>query len=290
MLKSALLQVAVVSGLVACSAFAQEMTITSFDADGSLTWTNTVPGEEYGVYWASSLNGPWYGSWDTPGLIVATNSTATTHVPLFYRAVRWPTAGLVAYYPFTLGPNDVSTNGFSAVATAVTQVLDRTGMGLAYSFDGSNSYIDCGDHPAVDGTNGVTLSGWVKTAATNFQSIGGKFAGSGGYYLRVQSDRVEFEINNSGWANANITPITNEWFFVAATWKSMETRTYVNGVQVGSAGVPFSMNPPTLPFTIGCRFFSGTPSWPFKGLIDDVRVFNRALSSNEVWALYQYPR
>lgn len=280
-----------VLGLMAACVSAQELEIADFSLNGTVSWTNAVEGEDYGVFWASSLNGPWSCSWNAPGMISATGSMASASVPLFYRVVRWPMEGLVAHYPFTLGPDDAGVNGFTSTAINVSRVLDRSGNGIAYTFDGSTSYIDCGDHPEMECSTGVTVAAWIKTTSTNSTSaVGGKFGGSGGYYLAANSMKVAFSVGNTSYAVTYFPPISNEWFFVAGTWKPGETVSYVNGVQAGRSGTPFSMGPSTYPFTIGCRFFFGDSSWPFEGAVDDLRVFGRALTSNEIWALYHYPR
>jgi len=66
---------------------AQEIKIESLSQNGLLTWTNSNLYATCRVEWASSVNGPWHGSWDALTNIVVTNQTVSVSVPMFYRVV-----------------------------------------------------------------------------------------------------------------------------------------------------------------------------------------------------------
>ncbi len=92
-------------GLLAMAVSATDLTITSLDYQGQLTWTNTVSNATYRVEWASSATGPWqrFDALTNLSMVQASNTTVTVTVPMFYRVV-WtdplPQPGRFAYQGF----------------------------------------------------------------------------------------------------------------------------------------------------------------------------------------------
>src|SRR6266496_1660166 len=101
-------------GVLAVTALAAEVVITSLNPNGELTWTNSVSSATYRVEWASSASGPWatFDALTNLSSIAATNNSVTVKVPMFYRVV-WadapPYAGLYELQEF-------DTNGDVVVA------------------------------------------------------------------------------------------------------------------------------------------------------------------------------
>jgi len=91
--------------LLAVAVSAADVTITSLDCHGQLTWTNTVRNATYRVEWASSATGPWqqFEALTNLSRVQASNTTVTVTVPMFYRVV-WtdalPQPGRFAYQGF----------------------------------------------------------------------------------------------------------------------------------------------------------------------------------------------
>ena len=74
----------------------------------------------------------------------------------------------MAHYPFTGNANDESGNGNNGTVFGATLALDRWGNpNSAYSFDGSDDYIDIGGAPSLKMTEAVTISTWI-----NLQDLG----------------------------------------------------------------------------------------------------------------------
>ena len=208
------------------------------------------------------------------------------------------TNGLVAYYPFNGNANDASGNGNNPVTVKATLCPDRFGnANSAYFFDGSTSYIDYSAPPLTQIDN-WTVAAWLMPATLsasqpewavlvgddNAVSIGNGYGlgiggggNSGGSQLCAFFGGVAF--NASGYS----FPMTNEWYYVVMLRSSGVTTFYVNGLPL-----PFSTtdapNTPTS-FRIGSSQGTSGGIRFFNGAIDDVRIYNRVLSSNEIAAL-----
>ncbi len=90
--------------------------------------------------------------------------------------------------------------------------------------------------------------------------------------------RIAGRSNSDGTGGSAALPL-NAWTHLAATYDGATVRVYVNGIAVGTAPVSGSIVASTLPFRIG-----GNAVWGefFHGLIDEVRVYNRALGAAEI--------
>jgi hypothetical protein len=78
------LAVMLVLASVALRNTAGQTVVSSFE-NGSITWTNGVPGYMYDVEWAPAADGPWTNSWTGQRFIAITNTAGTSAVPMFYR-------------------------------------------------------------------------------------------------------------------------------------------------------------------------------------------------------------
>ncbi len=198
------------------------------------------------------------------------------------------TNGLVAYYPFNGNATDASGNGNNATAVQAAPSADRFGNpNQAYSFNGTNSYIGFSNAPMSQIDN-WSLVAWVNP--TTFSQTG--IAMSLGYDNGVYGDGFALGINGSqllamfgglGYINNGFTlPATNQWYQIVMLRDAGVTRLYVNGVFAGGGDTTAPQTPTAFRIgsNIGVRFFNGA--------IDDVRLYNRALSSNEVAQLYGY--
>lgn len=141
------------------------------------------------------------------------------------------------------------------------------------------------------GLNAITVSGWAysNNVDSAFLSSAGIIFhyGGAGFYLRGNDG------GNSGYLSWNTKPIPGEWHHLVATWSSPEVgdglmRIYINGEQQSSTryydggenGALLSSSS----LDMGRYFNSGQPA--FNGTIDDIMIFNRALSEDEIKSLY----
>jgi hypothetical protein len=216
-----------------------------------------------------------------------------------------PPTGLVGWWTADGNARDWSGTNHGtlkggAVATAAGTV------GSAFSFDGTNGYVQIPDSAALRPTN-FTIEGWVQFTSLNSGGLGASPAGQQyivfkqntrsswfeGFYLgkerRSNGDIFAFAVSSAQGVSAEVdstTPLaTGTWYHVAAVRGTNLLQLYVNGQLVGQTRVTFAQNYGTLPLYFGT---SGQSYWDHKlrGLLDEVTLYNRALSSSEIAAIY----
>jgi hypothetical protein len=196
--------------------------------------------------------------------------------------------GLVAAYNFNEGSGstvtDLSGNGNTGTISGATWTTSGK-FGGALSFNGSNSWVTVNDSASLDLTNGVTLEAWVKPAlVSSWQAVVIKEQPSGlSYALYANSDHnspdgaVHTSVDTNLYGVAALA--ANTWTHLATSYDGGTLRLYVNGTQVSSQAVSGSLAVSTGPLRIG-----GDSVWGeyLNGVIDEVRVYNRALTPTEI--------
>jgi len=176
-----------------------------------------------------------------------------------------------------------------------TWVNGKVGKGL--SFDGTNDYVYCGLASSLKLTGAITVEAWVKWTGDGNPYFVTKFGGPDhrSYDLSGNDDgTVEFRV---GGADCNIlkssgmaTIPTGEWVYLVGTYEpSSYVRLFVNGVlaEEATTSIPASQGDNGLSWYIGAR--EGNQGW-FNGVIDEVKIHNRALSAGEIMTNYEvYP-
>ena len=201
---------------------------------------------------------------------------------------------LVAHYTFDGNANDASGNGNDGVLHDVTSTADRHGNAAdAYHFNGTSSYIEVPDSDSLrEVGQTVTVSVWVKPDAwgsDNWISILCK-----GYNdeCRQYGPQINKSCNwilnyyNGKKRNALVMSKTVEmgkWVLVTVTYSPTMISAYLNGELVGSMTPLGNMVKNTEPLYIGLDAPGGDEY--FNGDMDEVRIYNRALSAAEVRAL-----
>jgi hypothetical protein len=203
---------------------------------------------------------------------------------------------LIAYYPFNGNANDESGNGNNGTVNGAVLTADRFGNpNSAYYFNGDNAYIEVPNSNSLDVTNGLTIVAWVKPNINNITlPIVNKYRSAEGlrsYWLYGWTPgepgprfRIETTTGNVGDAYTHELLSTTNWSFVAGTFDGNNAKLFVNGVEknIQSASGIISQN--LLPLRIGGD--NEIDMDYFYGKIDDVRIYNRALSPSEIQALY----
>ena len=204
------------------------------------------------------------------------------------------TGGLVAAYGFGSGSGntipDSSGRGNAGMRSGATSTTGRNGPGL--SFDGVNDWVTIPDAASLDLSTGMTLEAWVRPSRLGgwrtlvFKEraggvVYGLYADQGGGRPLGQVDIGE-ERNAVGTAALPM----NAWSHLAVTYDGAVLRLYVNGAQAGSlshAGV--------IPASTGVLRLGGNSIWAewFAGVLDDVRIYDRALTAAEIQRDMQTP-
>ena len=211
-------------------------------------------------------------------------------------------SGLLGYWPLDGDGTDASGNDLhGTISGSVSPVADRFGTAdSALWFPGaSNSYVEIADSPILQLTGEMTLAAWVYLDGSNTNNAR-IFAKSGGGGARSWSLNIErtaggvqnpatFQVgidngaNNVSLNDADPLP-TDEWVHMAGVYRPGEAmEVYVNGVlkAINTSNVPasqFGNNGRSA--RIGNRNDCGDCGWI--GAIDEVRIYNRALSDMEI--------
>lgn len=221
-------------------------------------------------------------------------------------------SGLVGHWTFD-GPDmisnvaDVSGQGNHGTLEGQTSTTTAIGkLGQALEFDGSDDYINAGAPSDVNwGSGDGSVSAWVKTSA-DFSSVYGVVvingAGQGGqkrYVLHLsgaggETNYPRFDIDD----NSSLKKVVGdaaindgEWHHLVGVRDSNSLRLYVDGVAMTPTDITGSGD---IDDTEGLTFGAtnngeggrGNGQW-FDGLIDEVRIYNRALSADEALQLYR---
>jgi hypothetical protein len=198
------------------------------------------------------------------------------------------TTGLAAAFGFdeASGTTATDSSGNGNTGTINGPVRTTPGkFGSALSFDGVNDQVAVADSGSLDLTNGMTLEAWVRPSAlTAWRTILMKEQTAGlvyGLYANGDTNRpsVHITTNNEKDVRGTAALALNTWTHVAATFDGAVLRFFVNGTQVSTANIAGSMTASTGSLRIGGNSIWG--EW-FGGLIDEVRVYRRALTAAEL--------
>jgi len=230
-----------------------------------------------------------------------------------------PTNGLVAWYPFNGNANDSSGNGYNGTVVGATLTADRFGKAnSAYSFNlnGTSSVIYFGnilDSVFTAPIATFSVAGWANTQSyKTLQQDGGYMLGKNGggagpYQWGIGHYQglvlASFFSDTAGLTNyiGIVSPMTtNQWFHFVYVFDGTQPelqrlKLYINGQSssdsllwhVGTIGTTTVATQQQ--FTMGASYSAGNPSFLsnfYDGTLDDIRIYNRALSAVEVTALY----
>jgi len=186
---------------------------------------------------------------------------------------------------------DQSQYGNDGTIYGATRV--RGIIGKALSFDGVDDYVDCGDIDAIDGASEITVTAWAKWGGAagglidprEFHRKQNVYAFGGGW----KDHKARFWIYDGAWKNSgdSITDIDDgNWHFVVGVYDGEYIRLYVNGVEESNVYIGAT----TLYANANHVFIgsSGGSGEFWNGIIDEVRIYSRALSEKEIKTLYYY--
>jgi len=204
-------------------------------------------------------------------------------------------SGLVAFYPFNGNVDDESGNDNHGTVMGAVLSSDRFGNdSTAYEFDGTSTYITIPSSPSLESpSTELSQVAWINIYSWSL--VGTQFSpilmrsNSGinafQYRLSVGTNGINTAINN--WLNAVTISDTinfNEWYMITSTLKDDTVRSYVNGVFIGEGTLTGPITADNRPLEIG-RDVPGVTEI-FHGKIDDVRIYNRALTDTEIQELF----
>jgi hypothetical protein len=260
----------------------------------------------YQVQWSHDMI-QWSNVMSVIGTGELTNILEWTEGPRkYYRHVRIGEGNLktalAIHFPLNGNANDESGNGNHGILYGVDLAADRFGRaGKALHFNGTNSYIEI-PHTAPFESGDFSISLWflaekypdsndhpdgeaqmlVSKGRNNFELHLGTppYVDSGIRFLPRQSGNV-----SEVWDARSAQFKTNSWQHLVAVYKSDKSaHIYLNGVELPLIEIGGGdTTDDSWPARLGMRYGGGNP---FKGVLDDVRIFSRAINEAEVKALY----
>ena len=227
-------------------------------------------------------------------LIVAlANQSLFAQVPSYV-----PTNGLVGYWPFNGNANDESGNGNNGVVNGATLISNRFGnANSAYYFDGVSNFISVEDHPSIQLTTSLTLSAWMREDTLKLEQplLGkGRSFNQTGYALFHRAlgqgvssgmSLVNNTIYNEVFVDQSMLSI-GEWHNLVGTYNGNTGKLYLDGVLINSLD-----NTMNLIYNEETKIYFGHEVQYghirfFEGSLDDIGIWNRALSDQEITNLY----
>ena len=192
--------------------------------------------------------------------------------------------GLVAYYPFNGNANDESGNGNDGEVKGATLAVDRHGEpNKAYAFNGKEYIMATGNWPQSKEPR--TLSFWAKLenpsgGADTFICFGKQETGKAFGAYRTK----QFKFYGQGYDKTTLVDTDSNWHLHVITFEVGGGWYYIDSRKVVSIDGD-NLNTQGETLMIGARF---DRLFKLKGFMDDVRIYNRALSEAEVKALYEF--
>ena len=205
--------------------------------------------------------------------------------------------GLVAHWDFNKGKGNVlhDKSGNKNDGRIYGAAWVKGTVGTALQFDGKDDYVDCGAGPSLNVEKAATVVLWFKPEALQ----GGLVTRSTGmgwtdqrlviafltYFTRKLSLLGCLASGKTYWRGDLPLPPTKGWSHLAMTFDARNVKVYLDTVLVTSTVKGFEPKFADVPLLIGkCQ---GLGKQFFKGLIDEVRIYNRALTQAEVEVLYK---
>lgn len=247
------------------------------------------------------------------GRTYATNSVGTTYGAEFTFTLVFKISGLQAFYPFNGNAEDESSNSYNGTITGVTSTNDRFGnSNSAMYFSGVNGNKILTTYKGITGTASRTISLWAKTSTkfvnhTSLLSYGGDPNNGQKDYgilmsnLGTTNPYIALATNNPGGyvGNTFSNIFDGAWHHYVFVYDSSlgssfnVIKIYIDGILVSNNvtyGSPSVNTTSNLPLVFGqFTSYNGVGAGDYRsyqGHLDDIGIYNRALSSSEIQSLF----
>ena len=199
-------------------------------------------------------------------------------------------AALVAHYEFEGNASDSSGNNLHGTAHGGPTYVEGV-FGRALDLDGVNDYVDCGNSPVLDITGQITLAAWVRTNDSgNGEHNPYITKGDQSFALKHGFNGMQFFIYDGGYRAVHFpvdSSFNSVWHHVAGTYDGSAVKLYIDGTLEASLAHTGSIASSSYGVNIGRNAeLSGRL---YEGAIDDVRIYNHALSEQDIQLLVEPP-
>ncbi|MEJ2195936.1 MAG: PKD domain-containing protein [Ignavibacteriaceae bacterium] len=236
------------------------------------------------------------GAYDT-----GSGAVAIASVEIFDPNYEPPPCGLVAYYPFNGNANDESNNSNDGTVEGAALTADRFGKSnSAYYFDGTDDKIEIGDVGILDGKSKASISFWVKYSEAGLNTYDPmiskgpsvQWEGSYNIFRNNESDVISAGFIQDWDYGSGANTIQNYdddiWHHIVVVLENKIVDIYVDGIV---ASTPSTTNCSSIqdvpdPLVFGYNFRSGNQYHWFKGILDDIRIYDCALTEEDILELY----
>jgi hypothetical protein len=199
--------------------------------------------------------------------------------------------GLVLWYDKLIDADsglitDKSGNDINGTLTSITNRDD----GLLY-FDGSDDYISSNINPIKEEGSHLTISLWIKPKYTKqymylINQASSLYKSYYLYIVRANNNKIVFKISSGTYTYSISTSdkiIFNKWTHILCTYDNTIMKIYINGKLSNFSYSSMIINTSSNNFIIGT---DTTNVYPYNGYMKDIRIYNRAINTNEITELY----
>ena len=259
---------------------------------GELAWTQT-PDEYAASMRDSSATNPdlyrttyAYDGFGRPVTVTSQAANPRADYAALVKNTTANTAALTAYWRLDQPSGtftDSSGNAYTGTATSVTYGVTGGLLGTtnkAASFNGSSSAVTSS---APLGSSAYTIEAWFKsgTAGQTGRGIAGDRS-TDGVVLWLNGPGQIALAHNTTWVHSSIVPAVDRWYHAVATWDASVIRLYVDGELVAAAADTSAPGAGTSTFQIGEHADGAGGATNFSGAIDEVALWNVALTPAQV--------
>jgi len=243
-----------------------------------------------GLSWSNS--GDWDAAESATGVVhAAFGDHEADQLELGYPARDQNGDNLVGYWPLddpSTAPDVSSAGNDGTVEGDPGAALGIFGSS-AYSFDGDDDHVRIPDSESIDMSDEdrVTVSAWVRPESRPGTWNPIYQHSNTGYNLQFQDRAPTFTIYDGGWviSSTNRQYPKSRWYHITGVFDGDDTRIYVDGQLEGEEGGADEISPGNMAAGIGANLDTGGRY--LDGQIDEVRVYNRALSDTQIQDLYE---
>jgi len=203
--------------------------------------------------------------------------------------------GLVGHWKFNeksgITANDSSRYRNTGTLTGASHLPIWSDKGI--KFDGVDDYVDAGNNASFTNLNQITISAWINPKSlhngSNSKMFIGKFQADSDFYIGstylADTININFNTNNGNFNyNSNTPLLMNTWYLISVVYNGSTISIYRNGI------IDITPQPMTGIVNALYKLYIGKITdgnlYNWDGSIDEVRIYNRALSASEIKQYY----